>query len=90
MLNQGYKVGNEGYCHLSEAQVDDNCRKAAMRAFFAVARECGLDVCSKESRHRMRAAISEWLGRWVYSRRELSGGEWCEVRAAVELGLIAW
>lgn len=70
-----------------EPQADRACRVRAMRAAFKAAQAAGLntdDACA------MRGAIARYLGRVVSSRRDLSAGQWAEVTAGLELGLIAW
>lgn len=63
------------------------CRVRAMRLAFKTAQAMGLD-CGES--WKMRGAIAKYLGRVVSSRRDLSAGQWAEVTAGIELGLIAW
>ncbi len=70
-----------------EVQAVRACRVREMRQAFKAAQALGLntgDACA------MRGAIARYLGRVVSSRRDLSGGQWAEVTAGLELGLIAW
>lgn len=63
------------------------CRVKAMRAAFKAAQSMGLDTSDACA---MRGAIARYLGRVVSSRRDLSGGQWCEVVAGLEMGLVSW
>jgi hypothetical protein len=65
----------------------DEERKAAMRAFFRTACAEGLDCKASE---RMRREISHFLGRWIYSRKDVRTGEWIELQTAAWCGLLAW
>ncbi len=65
----------------------DEERKAAMRAFFRSACAEGLDCKASE---RMRREISHFLGRWIYSRKQVATGEWIELQTAAWCGRLAW
>jgi hypothetical protein len=70
-----------------EVQAVRACRVREMRAAFKAAQSMGLntgDACA------MRGAIARYLGRVVSSRRDLSGGQWAEVTAGLEMGLVSW
>ena len=67
-----------------ETSAGRECRVRAMRAFFKLAKESGLDV---EDAHRMRQALAYFLGQPVYSRRDLSAGQWREAEAGLWVGL---
>ncbi len=70
-----------------EVQAIRACRVREMRQAFKAAQALGLntgDACA------MRGAIARYLGRVVSSRRDLSGGQWAEVTAGLELGLVSW
>jgi hypothetical protein len=58
---------------------------AAIKAFFAVARELGFDT-SKASQDRWRGAMGMLLGRPVASRSELTGAEWGFATNALRMG----
>jgi hypothetical protein len=62
-------------------------RRTALKRFFRLAAQEGLDTSDA---HRMRQALGFFLGRPVYSRRELSAGQWSECEAALWCGLLAW
>ncbi len=64
----------------------DEERKSAMRAFFKTACAEGLDCKAAD---RMRREISYWLGRPIYSRRDVRAGEWIELQTALLVSL-AW
>jgi hypothetical protein len=57
----------------------------AIREFFKVARELGLDT-SKESKDRWRGALGMLLGRPIESRSELTGAEWSFATNALRMG----
>ncbi len=70
-----------------EVQAVRACRVREMRAAFKAAQSLGLntgDACA------MRGAFARYLGRVVSSRRDLSGGQWAEVTAGLEMGLVSW
>lgn len=70
-----------------EVQAVRACCVREMRQAFKAAQALGLntgDACA------MRGAIARYLGRVVSSRRDLSGGQWAEVTAGLELGLVSW
>ncbi len=62
---------------------------AAIKEFFSVAREIGLDT-SKDAQGRCRGAVGMMLGRRVESRSELSGAEWAFATNAVRMGRLFW
>jgi hypothetical protein len=63
------------------------CRVRAMREFFRAAKKDGLNT---EDADGMRAALADYLGRMVNSRRDLSAGEWCEATEGINCLLLAW
>ena len=70
-----------------EVQAVRACRVREMRAAFKAAQAMGLntgDACA------MRGAIARYLGRVCSSRASLSGGQWAEVTAGLEMGLVSW
>ena len=60
---------------------------AAIKAFFAVCREMGLDAQNKAA---CRAAVGMLLGRRIQSRADLSGAEWAFCTNAVRMGRLFW
>jgi hypothetical protein len=71
-----------------EAKRKSRCpHLAEIKAFFAVAREVGLNPESKEG---CRAAVGMFLGRRIASRADLSGAEWAYCANAVRLGRLFW
>jgi hypothetical protein len=78
-----------------EAELDASAPKPrcphydAIKEFFAVAREVGLDT-SKEGKDRVRGAIGMLLGRRIESRSELTGAEWAFCTNAVRMGRLFW
>ncbi len=70
-----------------KATLSNEERKGAMRRFFALAQSEGLDCKDSE---RMREALGFYLHRPVYSRADLSSGQWAECEAALWVGLLAW
>ena len=62
-------------------------RRTALKRFFRLASAEGLDTNDAQ---RMREALAYQLGRPVYSRRELSAGQWAECEAALWVGHLAW
>ncbi len=70
-----------------EPQAERTCRVRAMRAAFKTAQALGLNTGES---WQMRGALAKYLMRPISSRAQLSAGEWCEVTAGLELGLIAW
>jgi len=67
----------------------DEERKSAMRGFYFQAAKAGLD-CTARASERMRRELSYALGRWIYSRAEVSTGEFLNLQALVEIGRLAW
>ncbi len=70
-----------------EVQAIRACRVREMRAAFKAAQALGLntgDACA------MRGAIARYLGCVVTTRRALSGGQWAEFTAGLEMGLVSW
>jgi hypothetical protein len=71
-----------------EAKRKSRCpHLAEIKAFFAVAREVGLDAQAKD---RCRGAVGVFLGRRISSRADLSGAEWAYCANAVRLGRLFW
>jgi hypothetical protein len=60
-----------------------------IKAFFACARERGLDI-SEAARDRMRGAIGILLGRRIESRADLCGSDWELCTNAVRAGRLFW
>lgn len=58
-----------------------------IKAFFACARENGLDTNAKEA---CRAAIGMFLGRRILSREDLTGPEWQSCTLAIGAGKLFW
>ncbi len=71
----------------AKARLANEERKGAMRRFFALAQAEGLDCKDSE---RMREALGFYLHCPVYSRADLSSGQWSELEAALWVGLLAW
>ena len=67
----------------------DEERKSAMRGFYFQAAKAGLD-CTARAAERMRREMSYALKRPIYSRREVSTGEFLNLQAMVEIGRLAW
>jgi hypothetical protein len=65
----------------------DIARKAAMRRFFGLAQAEGLDCKDGE---RMREALGFYLHCPVYSRADLSSGQWEELSIGLWVGHLAW
>jgi hypothetical protein len=59
----------------------------SIRRAFGLAKGAGLDTRDDEG---MRAAISEYLGRAVASRSELSVGDWWLVAEGIERAELCW
>lgn len=59
----------------------------AIREFFAVAREKGLDTKAQE---RARGAIGVVIGRRIESRADMTADEWIEATYALRLGFLTW
>jgi hypothetical protein len=70
-----------------EPQAQRTCRVRAMKAFFKAAQADGMDTKDADG---MRAALADYLGRMVNSRRDLSAGEWCEATEGINCLLLAW
>jgi hypothetical protein len=58
----------------------------AIRRFFAIAREAGLDT-SAAAKPRMRHALESAMGRYVDSRGEVTANEWMMLGDRVKAGL---
>ncbi len=71
----------------AKSRLTNEERKGAMRRFFALAQAEGLDCKDSE---RMREALGFYLHCPVYSRADLSSGQWAECEAALWVGLLAW
>ena len=59
----------------------------AIKEFFAVAREVGLDAQNKAG---CRAAVGMLLGRRIESRADMDGTEWAFATNAVRMGRLFW
>jgi hypothetical protein len=60
---------------------------AAIKEFFAVCREMGMDAQNKPA---CRAAVGMLLGRRIETRADLSGAEWNFCTNAVRMGRLFW
>ncbi len=59
----------------------------AIKEFFAVAREMGMDTTAKD---RARGAVGMLLGKRVESRASLTGPEWSFATNALRMGKLTW
>lgn len=60
---------------------------AAIKEFFAVAKEKGLDTAQKD---RARGAVGMLLGKRIESRAALTGEEWTFATSALRMGKLIW
>lgn len=60
---------------------------AAIKEFFMVAREMGMDTAAKD---RARGAVGMLLGKRIESRASLTGSEWSFATNALRCGKLTW
>jgi hypothetical protein len=65
------------------------CSVKAIRRFFAIAKDCGMDT-SKAAKPAMRHAIETALRRYINSRAEITMNEWLMLGDLVKIGRLAW
>jgi hypothetical protein len=63
---------------------------ATIKAFFAAAKENGLDTVTEAGKDRCRGALGLYIGKRINSRAELSANDWENGITAVKAGILFW
>jgi hypothetical protein len=63
---------------------------ATIKAFFAAAKDSGLDTITEDGKDRCRGALGVYIGKRIASRAELTANDWENGITALKAGVLFW